>query len=458
MKRINRRSLLRGAIAGGSVAMGLPLLDAMIPRHASADETVAPKRILFWFTANGTLPEIWTPPASFDLSSHPIHAPLEPHKDKLIFIDGVDQEIAYNSIGDGHQTGMACLLSNAAILPGNEFCEGNCDPPVYVGWGGGQTVDQYLADEIEKDVITKFRSLELGVQVKSATVWSRLSYSAPDTPVPPREDPNQNFVDLFGDLGADPFELALVRKRRKSVLDAVMNDYQAFNQRLGHDDRIKLEKHLDAVRDLEKRLDANSVFGEACQTPSLTLPGESYQEEAMYPETGRAQMDMMVMALACDMTRVGSLQWSRSVSNVNFSSWMPEKMQLGEGHHDLSHYDDGDPGAEADLTEINRWYTEQFAYLLESMSAIPEGDGTLLDNTVVVWVNELGKGNSHARRDIPFIIAGDCQGYFNTGRVLTADSEPHGKLLVSLTHAMDKPVASFGVPQYSDGPLSGLTG
>ena len=455
MRRFSRRALLRGGIAGGSVAVGLPLLDAMMPRKAIAQETVAPKRVVLWFTANGTLPDIWTPPANLDLAGHPIHGPLDAHSDKLIFIDGVDQEVAYNSIGDGHQTGMACLLSNAEILPGSEFCEGNCDPPVYVGWGGGQTIDQYLAEEIQKDIITKFRSLELGVQVKSSTVWSRLSYSAPDTPVPPREDPNQNFVDFFSDLEADPFELQLVRKRRKSVLDAVMSDYESFNKRLGYDDKIKLDKHLEAIRSLEKRLDANSGFGEACEVPALTLPGESYDQEAMYPDTGRAQMDLLVMALACDMTRVASLQWSRSVSNVHFS-WIPQ--QLKEGHHDLSHYDDGDAAAEADLTAINHWYSEQFAYLLSAMSAIPEGDGTLLDNTAVVWVNELGKGNSHTRRDIPFIIAGGCQGYFSTGRIIDGGGAPHGQLLVSLAHAMDKPVANFGIPAYSEGPLPGLTG
>ncbi len=456
MKKLNRRAMLKGTIYGGTVAIGLPMLDAMLPRKSAAQAGAAPKRIVFWFSANGTRQDIWSPPSNMDLSGHPLHASLAPFSQKLIFLDGVDQDVTYDSIGDGHQTGMACLLTNAEILPGDLFCEGACDGtnPSYVGWGGGQSVDQYLADEIQKDIVTKFKSLELGVQVRSSTVWSRMSYSAPDKPVPPRENPNENFNDFFSDLDSDPLELQLIQRRRKSVLDAVMEDHTAFQQRLGYDDKQKLDKHLQAIRDLEKRLEVNNAFGAACTVPSPDLPGNSYEQNDMYPATGRAQMDMLVMALACDFTRVASLQWSRSVSNVRFN-WVPQR--LNEGHHGLSHYDDSNGDSQADLLEINKWYSDQFAYLLGLMDGIQEGENTLLDNTVVVWVNELGKGNSHTRRDIPFVLAGSCGGYFRTGQHIEAGGEPHGKLLVSLTHAMDKPVNTFGVPQYSQGPLGGLT-
>ena len=456
MKRINRRAMLKGTIYGGTVAIGLPMLDAMMPRRSAAQAGAAPKRIVFWFSANGTRQDIWSPPENMDLSGHPLHASLAPFSQKLLFLDGVDQSVAYDSIGDGHQTGMACLLTNAEILPGTLFCEGSCDAgnERYVGWGGGQSVDQYLANQIEQDVVTKFKSLELGVQVRSSTVWSRMSYSGPDNPVPPREDPNQNFTDFFSDLESDPAALQLIRRRRQSVLDAVMQEHASFQQRLGYEDRQRLDKHLQSIRDLETRLAITGNFGESCGQPEVELPGGSFEQNDMYPATGKAQMDMLVMALACDMTRVASLQWSRSVSNVRFN-WVPQT--LNEGHHGLSHYDDGNANAQADLREINKWYSDQFAYLLGQMDAIREGDNTLLDNTVVVWVNELGKGNSHTRRDIPFLLAGSCGGYFRTGRHIDFGGEPHGKLLVSLTHAMDKPVNTFGVSQYSQGPLSGLT-
>lgn len=454
MKRIPRRTLLRGAFAGGAVAIALPWLEAMSPSKAHA-APAAPKRILFWFTADGTLPDIWMPDASLDIASHPIHASLAPLKDKLIFLQGVDQKIAYESIGDGHQTGMACLLTNAQILPGDLFCEGDCAPgsEVYVGWGGGISVDQHIANEIAKTTTTKFRSLELGVQVKSSSIWSRLCYSAADEPIPAREDPAQNLNDLFSDLGTDPFALELLRKKRKSVLDVVQNDYKAFNPKLGKDDKVRLEQHLESIRSVEQRLDATSTFGDMCAVPDPTLPGGDYQNNDLFPVTGKAQMDLMVMAMACDLTRVGSIQWSTSVSNVRHS-WVPQI--LGGGHHDLSHYDDSDGSAYQDLVEINKWYTEQFAYLLTSMSKIEEGDSNLLDNTVVVWVNELGKGNSHTRDSIPFILAGGCQGHFKTGQAIPYGGEPHGKLLVSLCQAMDVNVDTFGAPEHSQGPLGGL--
>lgn len=456
MKKLNRRAMLKGTLFGGTVAIGLPMLDAMLPRTSAAQAATPPKRIVFWFTANGTRQDIWSPPASMDLSGHPLHSSLSPFSQKLIFLDGVDQDVAYDSIGDGHQTGMACMLTNAEILPGGLFCEGSCDSSDarYVGWGGGQSVDQYLADEIQKETVTKFKSLELGVQVRSSTIWSRMSYSAPDKPVPPREDPNANFTDFFSDLDSDPFALRLIQRRRKSVLDAVMDDHAAFERKLGYDDKQKLEKHLQSIRDLERRLEVTTAFGEACTLPTPDLPGGSYEQNDMYPATGRAQMDMLAMALACDLTRVASLQWSRSVSNVRFN-WVPQR--LDEGHHGLSHFGDDNQDSQADLLEINKWYSEQFAYLLGLMDSVQEGENTLLDNTVVVWVNELGKGNSHTRRDIPFMLAGSCGGHFRTGQHIEAGGEPHGKLLVSLTHAMGKPVNTFGEPQYSQGPLGGLT-
>ncbi len=438
------------------MAIGLPWLEIMDPPKAQA--ATGPKRIIFWFTANGSLPSIWTPNADLSgLESHAIHAPLAPLKDKLLFLKGVDQKIAYSSIGDGHQTGMACLLTNSEILPGNLFCEGSCDAGMeqYVGWGGGASIDQYIASQIASDVTLRYSSLELGVQVKSESVWSRMSYAGPDMPVPPREDPTQNFNDFFSELGTDPFALELIKRKRKSVLDAVKGDYTAFNAKLGKDDKARLDQHLEAIRALELRLDATGQVGEMCEVPTTELPGGDYQQNDLYPVTGKAQMDLMVMALACDMTRVASLQWSTSVSNTRFT-WLP--LILGEGHHDLSHYDNNAADAQADITTINHWYTEQFAYLLTQMQGITEGDSNLLDNSVVVWVNELGQGNSHTRDDIPFILAGGCQGYFDTGRAITYDGEAHGKLLVSLAHAMDKPVSTFGAPEHSQGPLPGLTG
>ena len=463
MKRLNRRTLLRGAIAGGSVAVGLPLLDAMMPRKATAQDATAPKRCVIWFTPNGTLPLIWSPADDLSgLDQHPIHASLAPFASKLLFLDGVDQSVTSGGPGDGHQKGMGCLLTNRRLLEGNDFCLEGCEPgnEEYVGWGGGISIDQFLADQVEQEIVTKFRSLEMGVQVRNSTVWSRMSYTDADQPVPHRENPNANFTDLFSDLDADPFELELLRKRRKSVLDAVMASYSDFNKKLGYEDRIRAEQHLEAIRALELRLDANGGFGESCEVPTNTGVAD-WEDSSKFPDVGRAHMDMLAMAMACDMTRVGSIQWSRAVSGVNHSAWCTQIQN--RGHHDMSH-DSINPGdanfsqnTVDDLTQINRWYTDQFAYLLNLMNSVQEGDGTMLDNSVVLWVNELGQGSSHTRNDMPFIIAGGCQGYFNTGRRVGYQGEDHGKLLVSVAHAMGYPIADFGDPQYSDGPLPNLT-
>ena len=159
------------------------------------------------------------------------------------------------------------------------------------------------------------------------------------------------------------------------------------------------------------------------------------------------------MALACDLTRVGSIQWSRSVSNTAFT-WLG----INEGHHDLSHEGDGNADAVAKIVQVNRWYAEQFAYFLDQLKAIPEGDGTMLDNTVVLWCNELGQGNSHTRKDVPLIVAGNAGGHFSTGKYLQFDAHSHNDLLISLCHAMGYPVATFGDPSLCSGELPGLTG
>ena len=159
------------------------------------------------------------------------------------------------------------------------------------------------------------------------------------------------------------------------------------------------------------------------------------------------------MSLACDLTRVASIQWSTSVSNKVFS-WLG----ISEGHHDLSHEGDTNGDAQSKLIQINTWYAEQFAYLVAALKAVPEGDGTMLDNTVILWCNELGIGNLHSRTDVPYVLAGGCGGYFKTGRHLQYDGENHNNLMVSLCNAMDVNVSTFGNPAYCTGPLSKLTG
>lgn len=446
---ISRRQWLRGA---GGAALALPLLNFVDGRRTlQAAPTEFPKRLILMFSPNGTIPSAWTPSGGeTDFTLPTILAPLAPHRDKLLIIDNVDMESAYHGPGDGHQTGMGSLWTGIELLAGTEF-KGGGDSGT-AGWGGGPSVDQHIAKTV--GVSTKLPSLELGVQVSGATVWSRMSYKAANQPVPPENDPGKVFDRVFGSLGADPTGLAKLRARRQSVLDAVATDFKRLDPKLASEDKLKVVQYADALRDIESRLDAGGLLGGACVKP--TRPGAiALTDSKNFPAIAKMQMDLLVMALACDLTRVGSLQFSNSVGN-RVHSWQG----IAEGHHDLSHMGDSDTVAQDKLVKINTWYAEQLAYLIAAMKKIPEGTGTMLDNTVIVWGNELGVGNRHTRRDVPFVMAGSCGGYFKTGRYLKyATATRHNNLLVSLCNAMGlAEQKTFGNPAYCTGALPRLTG
>jgi hypothetical protein len=320
-------------------------------------------------------------------------------------------------------------------------------PPA--GWASGPSVDQRIADFIAGE--TKLRSLELGVQVGSADNWGRICYRAADQPLPPEDDPAAVYARVFAELHTDPAVLAAERARQKSILDTVAGEYQRVSAELGSADRQRLEAHLDAVRDIEQRLtQVGRVGGAACSDPVIT-PVDKDDNDA-FPAVGALQLDLLAMALACDITRVASLQWSRSVSQTRFT-WLG----IDEAHHDLSHLPDDDATALDKLSRIESWYATQLATLIAKLKAIPEGDGTLLDNTVILFCNELAKGNTHSRQDAGYVLAGRAGGALETGRFLRYDGNvPHNGLLISLLNAMDVPDQTFGNPDWSNGPLSGL--
>jgi hypothetical protein len=433
--RLGRRTLLR---AGGT-AIALPLLEAMLPRRAHAAPPI--KRFIAMFTANGTIPPNWTPKGTetaFMLS--PILAPLEPFKQKLIVLQGIDQQ--GGGAGDGHQNGMAGWLTGQPTNAG-PFKGGNGENG---GWANGLSADQRIAVEITKTVSTKLKSLELGVQVDGgggATNWSRMVYAGPDMPVPPESNPAQTFTRVFGDLNASPGEADKLRAQRKSVLDAVLGQFQYIKSKVSTDDGRKITAHLEAVRDIETRLSVASTVPTCAKPP--VAPVANFNANDSYPMVGQLQMDMLA-------TRVGSLQWSRSVSPTRFS-WL----NITRGHHDLSHDGDSNTVTQDQLTQINTWYAAQLAYLLGKLDKVVEPGGTLLDNSLLLWGNELAKGNAHSRNDAPYLLAGSAAGYFQTGRFLSyTGNVPHNNLLVSVLNAMDVPVTTFGKPEWCTGPLARL--
>jgi hypothetical protein len=434
--RFSRRAFLGAA---GSAAALVPFVPLLEREAAGADG--APKRIITIFTANGTLHERWAPTGSeSDFTLGPILAPLAPYQDKLVILDGL--EVIRQGVGDGHQLGMGCLWTGSQLLPG-DFGGGDGGS---AGYAGHASIDQAIAEVVGAQ--TPYKSLEFGVQTGGANVWTRMCYAGPNQPLPPEDNPQAMFDRLFADIGMDPQGIERLKAERRSVIDLVKGDLTSLQSRYGGDDRHKVEAHLDAIRAIEMRNDAAIP---ACEQPMLDLAFDPYANDN-FPTVVQRQIDQLVMALACDLTRVASLQCSASVSGVVFS-WLGHSA----GHHDLSHLGDDDQTMLDQITGVNTWYAEQVKYLLDQLAAVPEGDGTLLDNTLVVWGNELSRGNSHGNMPVPFVLAGGAGGAIQTGRWLTYDQTPHNRLLVSMAQAMDVDMQSFGDNDPGSGGLAGLT-
>ena len=453
MKRISRRHVLRGA---GGAALALPFLEIMgRPNRALAQAvpgyTAAglPKRFIVWFTPNGTIPDAWLPSGGeTDFTFSRILKPLEPFRDKLLIVDGVDQT---GEGGDGHQNGMQGMLTGQTLNPGT-FEGGNGE---LSGWANGISVDQHIANVIGSE--TKFKSLELAVQPgNNENNWNRMSLLGPDQPVPPEMNPFKAYDRLFKDFAATPADANLAVERDKTVLGAVAENFRQLQAKLGADDKAKLEQHLQAVSEIEGRLGLKPKAAlDSCAAPVLGNSDLNVTTNDNFPAVGKLQMDLLVMAMACDLTRVGSIMWNRSVGGARHT-WVDPAMD--RGHHDLSHDGDTLTDTVEKLTKINVWYAEQFAYLLKSLNDIPEGDGTMLDNTVIWWCNELAKGNSHSRNDSHYVVAGGA-GHFRMGRLIKfpyKDQVRHNNLLLSFVNSMGIEDTTFGKADWCSGPLSGM--
>jgi hypothetical protein len=433
---------LRGA-AGAAIA--LPWLEAMTARRASAAPPQG-RRFIVMFSANGTIPSAWAPAATseteFTLS--PILSPLAEHKSDLVIVRGLNQQ---GGGGDGHQNGIGGMLTGQMLNAG-PFAGVGAAP---AGWAMGPSVDQRMAEALA--LPTKLRSLELGVQVGSADNWGRMIYRAANQPLPPDDDPAGVYARVFSDLHTNPAELARLRRRRKSMLDGVAGQFTRLSGRVSAGDRQRLDAHLTTVREIETRLTTDLVVNNpACRDPSISPVAIGANDQ--FPAVGSLQMDLMVMALACDITRIASLQWSRSVSQTRFT-WL----DVTEGHHDLSHRPDSEPKPLQDLTKINTWYAQQLATLISRLKMMPDGaGGSVFDGTLILWANDLAKGNTHSRQNAGYVLAGNAGGALRTGRVLNYEGQslPHNNLLVSLLNAMGVPDTRFGKPDWCTGPLTGL--
>ncbi len=441
---LTRRRMLRGA---AGVAVGLPWLEASLSSNARACSEGTPKRLIVMYSGgSGTVYSAWQPSGvGNDFSLSPILQPLQPHIDDLVVLSGIDNESCNHQAADFHTRGFVHMLTNQNLIPVPELNNGFGDR----GYAGGPSVDQYIAQRIGGD--TRFESLLFGVSTESfwgAHPNSRMSYAAANEPVPAEDDPEDAFNRIFSDIGADPAELDRIRQERRSILDFVLEDFDVVKQQVGSEDRERLEAHMDRVRTIEQGIDLETVAG--CVAPGEPSFGNPH-DNALYPDIGRAQTDLLVAALACDQTRVATLQWSHGQSEVGHP-WLGGS--AGSTHHGLSH--SAEPHHIDALIDVNRWYAEQLAYLIAELKAVPEGDGTLFDHTLILWANEMGEGRSHDYNRTPWLLAGSCCNAVSTGQHLDFGDEPHGRVLVTVLGAMGLPDQTFGIPEFSAGPLPGV--
>jgi hypothetical protein len=412
-----------------------------LPGLGFANQQKRKQRLVVMFSPNGIVPNAFWPDEEGDkFKLKESLSPLDPFRERMLVLHGVCDKVRGD--GDSHMRGIGCLLTGIELFPGN--IQGGSDTPA--GWAKGISIDQEIRNYLQANEATRtrFGSLEFGVMVPDrADTWTRMVYAGPNKPVAPIDNPYQMFNKLYGRLKD--------QENLKSILDDLQDDLRKVGSAVGAEDRRLLEEHTTFVREMEKELkttDAN--VGHA--VPALD-PGVKAENDNI-PRISKMQTDLMVNSFAADFARVASMQYTNSVGGARMR-WVG----VNEGHHELSHKPDDDKDSQASLTKINKWFCEQMAYMAKRLAETPEpgGDGSLLDNTLLVWTNELGKGNSHTLDNIPFVLVGNGLG-FKMGRAVKYPKLPHNRLLLALAHGFGHRIEKFGNPNYCGaGVLPNLT-
>lgn len=437
---LSRRAFLAGLGAGAAAAPFVPLLNA------SGQEASQPKRLLLFYTPHGTIWNQWKPTGSetaFTLA--PILAPLARHQKKLTVIAGLG--IPDKGVGAPHTKGPSLLWTGSTLLDDGSFNRSDCSGGCTYGWNSSPSIDQLIINAVKPP--TAYVSLQFGVRCGGNNPASRMIYSASKQPLEPQTDPWAAFARLFGGT-ATPSVLAQQRAERKSSIDIVKAELDALRLRAAAADRVKIDAHLASLRTIETRLAASQA---ACAPPALGTKLTA-GDAANTPTVMDRQFDLIAAALACDMTRFASYQHTIGDNDGTVYSWL----DITDSHHSMTHAPDSDSATWGKLQKIYTWYATKLAELLDRLDAVPEGTGTLLDNTIVVWGSELGKANSHSFAQVPFVVAGGGGGALRTGRFLQpAAGTTHNRLLVSLAQAMGATgISTVGNTDMGTGPLAGL--
>jgi len=454
-----RRGASRRAFLGGlgAAALAGPFLR---PRLARADG--AAKRVIFFYfpdgvpawSQNGDASKWHCTGSEVDFQLSEVLAGLQPWRDRCVFVNGLNM----GATDEGSHPGGAKKLLTAA------------------DGGGGESIDQYLSRTAGSDAW--WRHLYLGVQANhnNASGDKHIVYPTAGQTIAPEDDPRRAFELLFGGApapspGDDDDEPVTPNPVDVSVIDGVLEEMNALRSKLGTTEAAKLDLHLEALREVELRIKnppgsgggSGSTGDASCGDPSIDTgsfgTGELY-DPSKFGDILRAQTDLMVLAMACGLTKVGTLQCSHHTSELVMSR-IPGSAMYDPTYdmrsHQASHYGAShDAGSREFVAFVQQrqWYVEQFGYLLSRLDAIPDGDGTMLDTSLVVLCTEVCDGNTHLHGNMPFVLAGGANGRMSGGRLLDYGARRHGDLWVSVAQAMGEGISWFG--DASSGALPGL--
>lgn len=419
--RQNTAALSRRAFLKQSGALAT-LLSPFVPvLNLEAQEAPTDKRIIFFNSFNGTIAsEFFPDDTGRNFSLKRILAPLEDFKDRMTILGNVNMDPAPG----GAHTGQGMLLTNTIPNDSRQ--------------GMGISVDQFLGSQIGG--ATPYSNIYLGNVVQGGSGGIYWRGAADEISV--EDNAYSSFDRLFGNIGSGTGAIQRLADRRRSVIDGVLGELNSFRSTLPSDDRQLVDLHLDSLRSLEQELASEIV----CAQPNIQ-GGVDTSKIANMPQTSIINNQIAVSALSCGLTRVIGMPFLRPVRNHALTF-----LGQTDGLHDISH--DGVPDSTEKYIVIQHWYAQQLADLCQRLAAVPEGEGSMLDNTLVVWSNPLR--SSHTKTNLPILMIGGSW-YFNSGQYHRYSSEPHGKWLVSLCHAMGVNVSTFGETDTSQGPLSGIT-